>query len=106
MGFNFPNTPNPGDTSNGYTWDGQEVDDGAEDINSGGDSFIQAGAGAVTRTMQDKARDVFSVKDFGAIGDGNANDGNAINAAILAAINAGGGRILVPKGLTKPTACD
>ena len=50
---------------------------------SGGDSFIQAGVGAVTRTIGDGVWDVFSVKDFGAIGDGNANDGNAINAVTL-----------------------
>jgi hypothetical protein len=48
-------------------------------------SFLQAGAGAVTRTAQAKMRDVVSVKDFGAIGDGVAND----TAAIQAAINTG-----------------
>jgi len=33
-------------------------------------SFISAGSGATTRTLQNKLRDVLSVKDFGAIGDG------------------------------------
>ncbi len=36
--------------------------------------FIQAGTGAVTRTAQAKMRDVVSVKDFGAVGDGVADD--------------------------------
>lgn len=46
--------------------------------------FIQSGVGAVRRTMQDKARETVSVKDFGAIGDGVANDTTAINAALAA----------------------
>lgn len=32
--------------------------------------FIQSGTGAVARTMQEKAREWVSVKDFGAVGDG------------------------------------
>lgn len=45
-------------------------------------SFIQAGTGAVTRNMQDKARESVSVKDFGAVGDGVTNDAAAFNAAL------------------------
>jgi hypothetical protein len=33
-------------------------------------SFLAAGTGATTRTLQDKLRDVVNVKDYGAIGDG------------------------------------
>lgn len=33
--------------------------------------FVQAGLGAVYRTFQDKMRDAISIKDFGAVGDGN-----------------------------------
>jgi hypothetical protein len=45
-------------------------------------SFIQAGTGAVTRNMQDKARESVSVLDFGAVGDGIADDTTAIQAAL------------------------
>jgi hypothetical protein len=44
--------------------------------------FIAAGPSAVARTVQNKLRDVVSVKDFGAVGDGVADDGPAIRAAI------------------------
>ena len=43
--------------------------------------FLQAGSGAVQRTVQSKLRDVVSVKDFGAVGDGVADDTAAIQAA-------------------------
>lgn len=43
--------------------------------------FIQAGAGATARTAQSKMRDIISVKDFGAVGDGVADDTAAIAAA-------------------------
>lgn len=44
--------------------------------------FLQAGTGAVLRTVQAKDREIISVTDFGAVGDGVANDSVAIQAAI------------------------
>ena len=40
-------------------------------------SFIQAGTGAVTRTAQDKMRDIVSIKDFGGAVDGLTDDSTA-----------------------------
>lgn len=53
---------------------------------------IQNLTNAVIRTLQDKCRDIVSIKDFGAIGDGVTDDTAAINAA-----NATGQPILFPK---------
>ena len=43
--------------------------------------FLPSGTGAVAETAQTKLREVVSVKDFGAIGDGIADDTAAITAA-------------------------
>ena len=70
--------------------------DGASDRFSAAQiEFLQAGVGAVVRTAQSKMRDVVSVKDFGAVGDGVADD----TAAIQAALTAGAGKsVYFPAG--------
>lgn len=75
-----------------------------DQVNANGPSsfvqnFIQSGAGAVTRTSQDKMRDFVSVKDFGAVGDGVADDTAAIQAALNAHLN-----VFAPGGSYKTTS--
>jgi hypothetical protein len=77
-------------------------------INQGGDTkraainqlgFVQAGAGAVTRTIQDRLRDMVSVKDFGVVGDGVTDDRAALLLAKTYAISSGKG-LWCPSGMT------
>ena len=51
--------------------------------------FIASGTGAVARIIQTKLRDVVSVTDFGAVGDGTTSDQTAIAAAIAACYSSG-----------------
>src|SRR5690606_24324605 len=48
-------------------------------------NVTQSGTGAVARTANSKILEVVSVKDFGAVGNGVADDTAAINAALAAA---------------------
>lgn len=65
-------------------------------------NFIQAGSGAVSRTVQDRLREVVSVKDFGAVGDGVTDDLAAFRAAIASQSDptnsSRGGTIFIPRG--------
>lgn len=61
-------------------------------------SFTQTGTGAVTRTVDSKLKDVVSVKDFGATGDGVTDDLAAINNAFAELISRGRGTLLFPSG--------
>lgn len=60
--------------------------------------FLQAGAGAVVRTVQDRLRESASVKDFGAKGDGITDDTAALLAAKAWAIQNLPSTLRVPKG--------
>lgn len=62
--------------------------------------FTQAGTGAITRSKQDKQREIISVDDFGAEGDGTTDDSAAIQAAIDHAGSLGGGYVLFGNGKT------
>jgi len=68
-------------------------------------------AGAINRPINEKLEEVYSVKDFGAVGDGTTDDTAAINAVFAAASNAGyttvtskpSGKIIFPPGVYKIT---
>lgn len=55
--------------------------------------------GQVDRTIADKLREMISVKDWGALGDGITDDTQGINAAIDYVSNLGGGTIYIPRGI-------
>lgn len=70
-------------------------------INSGNATAISYTAsfpGAVQQTVQTKLEQYVSVKDFGAVGNGVADDATAINAAIAAVESAGGGVVQLHAG--------
>lgn len=60
-------------------------------------SFIQAGAGAVTRTAQNKMRDIIDARDYGAVADGVTNNTTSVQAA-LDALSIYGGTVNIPDG--------
>lgn len=66
-------------------------------------NFLQAGTGAVSRTVASKFQDWISVKDFGAVGNNSHDDTVAIQAAIDS-LSAAGGTVYFPKGTYKITA--
>lgn len=63
-----------------------------------GTTNITATGTTTARTAENRFADVFNVKDFGAVGDGSADDSPAISAAFTAANTAGGGTVYFPAG--------
>lgn len=68
-----------------------------------GTATVTATGSTAGRTLQDRFADVVNVKDFGAVGDGIADDTAAINAAI-AALPFFGGTVYFPRGRYRTTA--
>ena len=62
------------------------------------ESFTQSGSGATARSVQAKLRDWVSVKDFGATGDGVADDTAEIQAALDAAGTDTNSTVYFPRG--------
>lgn len=62
--------------------------------------YIQAGTGAVPRAYGDRLHDAVSVEDFGAKGDGVADDGPKIQAAINSFGNGAVGAVRLSPGRT------
>jgi len=69
-----------------------------DEIEHGG-FYVAPGAGASRRTVQARLGEQVSVKDFGAKGDGRADDGAAIQAAIDAVASRRGGEVVIPAGV-------
>jgi hypothetical protein len=72
-------------------------------------SFTQSGTGAVVRTVENRLKDVVSVKDFGATGlyDESVNQGTFIQNAIDAVVSAAGNVAAVvyfPQGIYRITS--
>ena len=59
-------------------------------------------AGPTGETVPVPANSVYNVRDFGAVGDGQANDEVAFRTAIEAAEKAGGGIVLVVSAMVVP----
>ena len=66
--------------------------------------YLPAGTGAVATTVQAKLRESVSVDDFGAVGDGVADDTAAIQAAINSLGASTGGTIYLPAGTYRTTS--
>lgn len=71
--------------------EGKTISDLREEIGSSLVGFKQAGAGAVERTLQDKARELVSVTDFGSVGDGVTDDTAEVVAGLTDVSGAVGG---------------
>lgn len=70
--------------------------------------FLQAGVGAVSRTLQARLRDEINAADFGVVADGVADDGPALQLAINHAagrwVTLPPGTVRIATGVTRTTA--
>jgi len=86
MAINFPTSPNTNDihTESDLSWkfNGTSWDALPTPSVSGNVAYTPAGTGAVATDVETKLRETVSVKDFGAVGDGVADDTAKIQAAI------------------------
>jgi hypothetical protein len=62
-------------------------------------TYTPAGTGAVTTTVQAKLRQTVSVQDFGAVGNGVADDTAAFQAAHNASVANGFNQVNIPQGI-------
>jgi hypothetical protein len=76
------------------------IGDLASDTGAAGVGFLQDGAGAVSRSVEEELRDRVSVKQFGAKGDLSVDDTAAINKAITRA-SISGSTVFFPAGTYK-----
>lgn len=76
----------------------------SEVANANAVTFLQAGTGAIPRSVQSKERDIVSVKDFGAVGDNLTDDTAAIQAALNYINSVGGGEVYMPRGTYRTSA--
>lgn len=81
-----------------YAPSGYGITPGTSASFSGQITYNEGSSGAVDRTLTSRLQDYVSVKDFGAVGDGVADDAPAIQAAIDAVAASGGGSVFIPTG--------
>lgn len=80
-----------------YSTVGADLATLAEGTGSSLIGFLQSGSGAIGRTVQARLRETISAKDFGAVGNGVADDTAALNA-FFAAVIAAKGNGYIPAG--------